>query len=191
MANKNKIFKGSKRIVLEDKDFMGSNRYWSTNLRIEEYKRKYFWSLRYSWVVIESGFGDSDDYNCFLQNSLISYIEHYPEAEFINLSNRISFNPDICKRKILIEKYGKYNNKLKNYYLQNKLMRAICLIEKDDIDVYNGIRGLTVGKNYVCKFHHSNERRINGFEKFLIVKNNFGEIGIYPVRLFKIKGYLR
>lgn len=200
MGNNNKILKGSKRIVLEDKDYEDVYR-WSSNLRIEEYKKKHFWSLRYSWVVIESCFGDSDDYNCFLQNSLVSNLESYPEAEFINLSNRIHFNPDMCKRKILVEKYVKYN-RLKNYYRSKRTMKAVYLGENEqrkggDILSYTAdnkcVWGnvFTVGKKYVCKFHHSNERRVQGFEKFLIVKNDFGDVGIYPVRLFKIKGYLR
>jgi hypothetical protein len=177
-----KISKGTKRIVIYDKDNTGMGLY--VHCHLEEYKRKHWWSFKRSWCVT-SGIGtNSDDRDKYIQELLTEWIKIYPNIEIINTTLRIKFSPELQTRKVLFEKVGKPKKKK-----PVKVKRVICVddgtLARYECKYNDGTTEITAGRLYRAKEHHSNEERLEFFEKFLYVKNNFGKVEVYPMRLFK------
>jgi len=179
-----KIAKNTKRITISDKSHGGLK----VRVILEEWKRKHWWSFKYSWCVTDGTETNSDDREMSIQYYLTHWINECPDINIINTSTWIKYSPDFLKRKILTEKVVKTKRKPRSI----KAKKVICVDDGtlhyyDDSDSEDFRDGITLndGKKYWAWEHYSNVDRLESFEKFLIVRNNLGVQKIYPKRFFK------
>jgi hypothetical protein len=174
----------TKRITITDQDTSGYGLF--VHVHLEEWKRRYWWSIKKSWCVTDGIGTRSDDRDRNIQQCLTRWIEKYPDIEIINTSKRIKYSTCFLKRKVLIEKVANG----KTYKPKPiKPKRVICVDDGTLFEYecrYNdGSTELTAGKKYWVWEHYSNEDRLESFDKFLYVRNNLGNRNVYPKRLFK------
>ena len=186
MNNDTKKIQKSFKIIVISNDSEDGMR---VNVHLKEYKRKHWYSLKYSWCVI-SGTGTwVDDRDMVIQDCLVEWMAKYPDIKILNTSTRIKFSTGLLKRKVLIDKTS--NGKTRKPR-PIKAKRVVC-VDDGTLFYYNNsdseeLRGglkITTGLLYWAWEHHSNEDRLESFEKFLRVKTNYGSIEILPKRLFK------
>lgn len=161
-------------------------------IKLFEWKRKHWWSLKYSWEKVKhkskylyTAFGTKYDYgsrsvdcNLRLQEYLRTLMELYPDAHIENHSNIIKFDKNVYIRKILTEKYiSPVKSKEKIKLSKSKI--CMCGIDVEGF--------LTKGKKYRYKEHHLNRYRLDGFERFIFVSDDSKRVDIYPASLFRFK----
>ena len=172
----------SVRITIKDASAEGVR----VDVYLEKYKRKHWWSLKRSWCITGGCGARSDDRDKHIQECLVEWTTDYPGIEIINTSTRIKFSPDLLTRKILIEKIS---NGKTGKPKPIKPKKVVCV---DDGTLYcyevkynDGTTEITAGKKYWSWEHHSDEDRLETFDKFLYVRNNLGKRHVYPKRFFK------